>query len=115
MSERFGEVVRDARMKKEISLRKVADSLGVTASYVSDIERGNRNPPSLDKIQLWAAVLGLSPEPLVEAAMRERSSFELPLNGDIERNELAIALAREWPHLTGSRRNELLDVLNRKE
>lgn len=40
------EAMRAAREKSEVSLRTAAKQLGVSASYLSDIERGNRVPPN---------------------------------------------------------------------
>lgn len=39
----FGEFVREKRISKGISLRDMARRLDISASYMSDIEKGRRN------------------------------------------------------------------------
>ena len=41
----FGKFVRQRRNELGVSLRDFAAQLGMTAAYLSDIEKGNRNPP----------------------------------------------------------------------
>jgi transcriptional regulator with XRE-family HTH domain len=38
-----GELMRQAREKANLSLRDVAERMGVSAPYLSDLERGRRN------------------------------------------------------------------------
>ena len=42
----FGESVRQRREELDISVRKMAKRLGMSAMYLSDIERGKRPAPS---------------------------------------------------------------------
>ena len=42
----FGESVRQRREELDISVRKMAERLGMSAMYLSDIERGKRPAPS---------------------------------------------------------------------
>lgn len=42
MNQSFGELVKKYRKGK--SLKKLGDEIGITASYLSDIEKGNRFP-----------------------------------------------------------------------
>ncbi len=48
----FGEFIRDRRDELGYSVRKMAEILGMTPVYLSDIERGNRHAPKkfLDKL-----------------------------------------------------------------
>ena len=41
----FGQYLKTKRENKGITLRSFAEQVGVAPSYVSDIEKGNRNPP----------------------------------------------------------------------
>lgn len=41
----FGESVRFIREQQGIKIREVASKVGMTATYISDIERGNNRPP----------------------------------------------------------------------
>ena len=52
MENKFGEFVKAKRQEKEISLRKLAEELGIVPAYMSDIEKGRRYPPDKDKIYI---------------------------------------------------------------
>jgi predicted transcriptional regulator len=39
----IGEALRRERMKKKVSLRSLAKTLGISAAYLSDVELGKRN------------------------------------------------------------------------
>lgn len=40
----FGEFIRNKRLSEGLTLKAVANRIGISMSYLSDIERGNRNP-----------------------------------------------------------------------
>lgn len=58
----FGEFLQKKREEKQITLRKMAEMLKMSAPYLSDIEKGRRNPPEMDKLDLIAQILLLSDE-----------------------------------------------------
>ena len=58
----FGEFLQKKREAKQITLRKMAEMLKMSAPYLSDIEKGRRNPPEMDKLDLIAQILLLSDE-----------------------------------------------------
>ena len=58
--------MRDIRLRKGITLRALADKVGVSAAYLSDIERGNRRG-SFATIAKIAAVLQVDVDILWEA------------------------------------------------
>lgn len=58
----FGEFIRQKRMEKAITLRKMADNMGYSPTYWSDIENGRRNPPGIEKLELICLQLNLCPE-----------------------------------------------------
>lgn len=62
MDNKFGEFVKDKRMEKGISLRKLAEELDIVPAYMSDIEKGRRYPPDKEKIYKIAEVLTLDQE-----------------------------------------------------
>ena len=57
---RFGDFIAQKRLAKQISLRKMADMVGLSAPYWSDIEKNRKNPPTLEKLELIATILGLT-------------------------------------------------------
>jgi transcriptional regulator with XRE-family HTH domain len=49
----FGEAVRGLRREKDLTQQEVSERMGVPATYLSDIERGIRNPS-------WSTILALA-------------------------------------------------------
>jgi len=46
----FGEFLHTKRLEKGLSYRDLAKVIDVTAPYISDIEKGRRNAPVMDKL-----------------------------------------------------------------
>lgn len=58
----FGEFLQRKREEKQITLRKMAEKLHMSAPYLSDIEKGRRNPPEMEKLEQIAQILLLTDE-----------------------------------------------------
>ncbi|MEK7601641.1 MAG: helix-turn-helix transcriptional regulator [Patescibacteria group bacterium] len=56
--------VKEIRLKKGVSQGKLARALGIHPTYVSQIERGIRNP-TIKNIEKLARALGVSPDKLL--------------------------------------------------
>lgn len=58
----FGEFIKDKRLthQPKLTLKKMAESLGVNLTYLSDVENNRKKPFSADKIELFCTALGLS-------------------------------------------------------
>ena len=116
-SARFGKVVRDARTAARKSLKEVADQLGFTVAYLSDIERGNRNPPAEGVIRVWARLVGEDVERLLFLAQIERRTVELSVDRqrvDAPKNQVAVALARSWDELDDEEYQRILDIVQKR-
>ncbi|HVI94170.1 MAG TPA: helix-turn-helix transcriptional regulator [Anaeromyxobacter sp.] len=61
---RFAGNVRRLRAKKKLSQKALADKVGISVSYVSMLERGQRSPP-LETIEKMAKALGVPPAALL--------------------------------------------------
>jgi len=61
---RFAGNVRRLRSKKRLSQKALADKVGISVSYVSMLERGQRSPP-LETIEKMAKALGVPPASLL--------------------------------------------------
>jgi len=77
--EQFGDMLRKLRKAADKTLGDVARALGVSIVYVSDVERGQRNPLSNEKIMRVAKILDTDPAPLISAADKERGFIEYDL------------------------------------
>lgn len=74
--ETFGERIREKRTEKQITLRKFAEMIGVSPTYVSQIERNEFNPPSEEKIRLIAKILDEDTDEML--ALANKVSSDLP-------------------------------------
>ncbi len=53
----FGLALRKARRDAKENLLRLAESATVSVAYVSQVERGEKNPPSESIIRLWLKIL----------------------------------------------------------
>ena len=70
-SECYGNVVRRHRLSRSLSQEQLADDAGLHRTYISLLERGQRNP-SLDVILAIASALGVSASQLIGELEQER-------------------------------------------
>ena len=64
----FGEYLKHLRLKKGFTLKKLADLAGLSPSYLSRIERGERNIPNARFLNSLAEHLSLSSQEIMIAA-----------------------------------------------
>ena len=67
---RFGPFVRDRRTAKGLSLRKFAELVGVSPTYLSQVEQGNCHPPTAERVRRMAEILGENADELTALAGR---------------------------------------------
>lgn len=76
MAGEFGKYIAEKRLEKDVKLRPIADKLGVSVTYLSDIIKGRRNPPDKEGLEILAEMLGLNDQERAEMfdlAGRERN------------------------------------------
>jgi transcriptional regulator with XRE-family HTH domain len=92
----FGDFIAQKREEKEITLRKMAELLDISAPYLSDVEKDRRNPFDMDKLELVANILILSEEEkaiMLDLAGKKRNSVAPDLPEYImERDYVSAAL-----------------------
>jgi transcriptional regulator with XRE-family HTH domain len=103
MTSPLGEFIRHQRELQELSMRQLADLVGISNPYLSQIERGLREPSEkvLDAI---AHNLQLSADALSEHGGRRHAG-----GGDEAETEVVAAI-RADPRLTARQRQALLEV-----
>ena len=69
-SNKFGELLREKRLAKGLTLRKFAELLAVSPTYVSGVENGSLPPPTFDRIESISNILDVSVDDLMEHANR---------------------------------------------
>ena len=80
MAGEFGKYINDIRKGRsddgsDILLKDIAEAMGISPSYLSDIIRGSRNPPEMHVIEKAAVVLKLTLDEkneLLDLAGRDR-------------------------------------------
>lgn len=96
MYQNFGDFLQKKRTEKEITLRKMAEMIGITAPYLTDIEKDRRNPPEMEKLETIARILNLSDEDkaiMFDLAGKKRNSVAPDLPEYImERDYVSAAL-----------------------
>ena len=70
---KFGKRIRKLREEKRkedptFSLRKFAERVGISATYMSKVEHGEFDPPRAEKIIRMAELLGVDPDELLALA-----------------------------------------------
>lgn len=68
--ESFGEFLRGRRLAKDYSLRKFAEMVGVSPTYLSQVEQGNTDPPTADRVRKMAELLLENPDEWIARAGR---------------------------------------------
>ena len=98
----FGAFIARKRIEKDVKLKPIAEKLGVSVTYLSDIIKGRRNPPDKDGLDALAAALQLDDverDEMFDLAGRERRqvSPDLPdyiMDGNLPSARVALRRAR---------------------
>lgn len=80
----FGQRLRELRLEKKMLQNIFAEQCGISSAYLSDIERGKRNPPAREVILEWAKLLD---EDLAEEIGRELIDLSAVDKGLLEEAE----------------------------
>jgi transcriptional regulator with XRE-family HTH domain len=71
----FGATIRELREEKRIGLRQFARMIGVSATYLSKIERSEMPPPAEDRVKEIARLLDQDPDELLALAGKVASDL----------------------------------------
>lgn len=107
----YGEYVRKHREAKDITLRKFAERLGITATYQSKVERGELQPPAEDVIRKTATLLEVDFDDLMVRAKRVPSDVTAILKDE---SQEMVAFLRTASKLDDKQRRELLEQMLKK-
>jgi transcriptional regulator with XRE-family HTH domain len=112
---KFGKILRRIRQEKGLYLKDVADHMGWSVVYVSDIERGNRNPPAKKDLIKLSRYLGMDPEGLLNRADSERGFIEFDLQDlNKEQQNTALCLARRMNNLSEDQLRMINSIIDKK-
>ncbi len=113
----FADAIRHRRKELGLTLSEVAARMGWSVPYVSELERGVKQPPPAESVERLAAALLLDPESLNREAELSRRSVELDLEGaGLAQRQLAVLLARRLQSgMTDEEARDLLERLQRQK
>lgn len=105
----FGQLLRETRVAKGFSLRKFAGLVGISPTYLSQVEQDNVDPPTADRVKKMAELLGENVDEWT--ALAGRLTEDLP---DIIREEpLMPDLLRAMRGLTAEQLKKLREEAER--
>ncbi|MCH6872636.1 helix-turn-helix domain-containing protein [Escherichia coli] len=115
----FGKKVRKLRIDVGVTLKSMADAMGVTSSYLSAIETGKRavTDPVLKSIISYFTNEGVQAgDELTKAARDSQQSVEINLSGKNQNaREVAMAFARNFDELSDDEFKRLRELLTKKQ
>jgi transcriptional regulator with XRE-family HTH domain len=102
----FGQVLRETRLAKGFTLRKFAEDVGLSPTYVSQVEQDNVDPPTAERVKTMAELLGANSDEWILLAGRVPQ--DLP--GIMQKQPTAMPeLLREASGLTPEQLQKLLE------
>lgn len=115
----YGKFLKKLRIDRDQQLQTMARNMGISASYLSAIESGNRDIP-VDFTEKLIQEYGLSEDDRgtlhkLELAT-ERKSIQLDVNKDTcseEQKEIALLFAQKFAKLDSSRIAQIREILER--
>jgi transcriptional regulator with XRE-family HTH domain len=105
----FGQLLRRKRIEKGFSLRKFAAQVGVSPTYLSQVEQGNVDPPTAERVRRMAELFGENTDEWIALAGRVPEDLPEIIQ---ERTEMP-ALLREASGLTAEQLRQLTEQARR--
>ena len=91
---KFGELIRELRIQKKIGQRELANKIGLSASYLNDIEKEKRSAPKLSIIKRLAIELDKDVNYLNDLAAISKNTIAPDINEIINDNPNIVSLIR---------------------
>jgi len=115
----FGERMRKMRAERGITLKEMANDIGVSSAYLSALEHGKRGRPGwhlLQRIISYFNIIWDEAEDVVRLARISHPRVVIDTSGlEPQATELANRLADDVSNLDAKELADLLAVLNRKK
>ena len=94
MNKKFGPFIREVRIQKGLGQRELASKIGVSASYLNDIEKDKRTAPKLDTIKKISSILSIDNKVLNDLAGSSKKTLAPDVNDFIVKNPKINSLIR---------------------
>ena len=92
--ETFGSFIRSLRIKNKIGQRELAKKIGVSASYLNDIEKNKRTAPKIEFIKKISHYLKADSEILFDLAGSSKNTLPVDVEEFIKKNKNVLNLLR---------------------
>lgn len=79
----ISEIIKNYRTSHGLSLRDFAKSVGVSHSYISQLEKGEIRYPSYERMELIAKAMGATTEWIKKEMDGERNAIKVPVLGKV--------------------------------
>lgn len=114
----FGDRMRKLRAERSLTLKEMADAIGVSSAYLSALEHGKRGRPGwhlIQRILTFFNIIWDDAEEVVRLARISHPRITIDTSGlNPKATELANRLADDIGRLDAAALDELLSVLDRK-
>ena len=113
----LGKIVRKLRIDDSVTMKDMADSLGLSVAFISAVETGRKSPSKqlVDGLIKFFQLGGPDADRLKLAAEESQQEYRIRLDRDAsdERRSTAAALARNFDELPDERLKELRETILR--
>ena len=117
MNKKFGPFIREVRIQKGIGQRALASKIGVSASYLNDIEKEKRTAPKLSVIKKISSILSIDIKLLNDLAGTSKKTLAPDINEFIIKNPKIGSLLRtiKESNLNEDQIRSIENSINRKK
>ena len=105
----FGEALKAARIKARKKLREVADEIGLSIGYISDIEQGRKSPPDLEIVRTLQDFLRVENNELVLLASDERTKRPTEVMHQLQKRPILSQLFMRVKNLSDEK---IIEIIN---
>ena len=117
MNKKFGPFIRELRMQRGIGQRELASKIGLSASYLNDIEKEKRTAPKLSVIKKISSILSIDIKLLNDLAGTSKKTLAPDINEFIIKNPKIGSLLRtiKESNLNEDQIKSIENSINRKK
>lgn len=115
MAKHFGQIWREKRTEKRLTLREVSERLGLSVSYLSDIEQGRKGAPDIDIVRHYESIVGVIDQSLSKLAQSLRRKLSAELIEPLKTRPLLADLLLRCEGLTDEELKKLVNDIGQKK
>ena len=110
----FGKALRKLRIDRQVKMKDMADTMGVSVAFLSAIETGSKTVPmeKVEKIIVYYDVKGQEATALRALAGKSKQTVRIKVRP--ESRQLVTAFARRVKDLSPSQRSAILAILEKE-